>query len=95
MAIIRVGAVQTAKAYVTVYGRQQFGGEPESRPAELAPCRRQRLMSPLRGANTGFDSWVRGRFRTRFTCSLRLFDSEYYIAGVSFLYKRREVCTEL
>ena len=95
MAIIRVGAVQSAKAYVTASGRQQYEAEPGRRPAELAPYRRQSLMSQLRGANTGSDSRVRGRFRTRFTCSLRLFDSEYYIAGVSFLYKRREVCTEL
>ena len=51
MAIIRVGAVQAAKAYVTVSGRQQFEAEPERRPAELAPCRRQSLMSPLRGTN--------------------------------------------
>ena len=56
--MIRVGAVQPAKAYVTVSGRQQYEGEPERRPAELAPCRRQRLMSPYRGANTGSDSRV-------------------------------------
>lgn len=50
--------MQSAKAYVTVSGRQQFEAEPERRPAELAPCRRQRLMSPYRGANTGSDSRV-------------------------------------
>ena len=62
----RVGAVQSAKAYGTVSGRQQFGAEPEMRPAGLAPCSRQRLMSPYRGANNlrrspgvGRPSWRR------------------------------------
>ena len=49
--MIRVGAVQSAKAYVTAKGRQQYEAEPGRRPAELAPCSRQRLMSPYRGAN--------------------------------------------
>ena len=62
----RVGAVQSAKAYVTVSGRQQYEAEPGRRPAELAPCSRQRFMSPFRGANNmrrspggGRPSWRR------------------------------------
>ena len=58
MAIIRVGAMQAAKAYVIASRRQQYEAEPERRPAELAPCSRQRLVSQLRGANTGSDSRV-------------------------------------
>ena len=43
--------MQSAKAYATAKGRQQFGAEPRRKPAELAPCSRQRLMPPFSGAN--------------------------------------------
>ena len=48
--MIRVGALDPAKALSFVGRRQQFAAEPGRRPAELAPCRRQRLMSSHRGA---------------------------------------------
>ena len=63
--MIGVGAVQAAKAYVTASGRQQFEAEPGKRPAELAPCRRQRLMSPFRGANNLVRSPGSGRLSWR------------------------------
>ena len=43
--------MQSAKAYATAKGRQQYEAEPGGRPAKLAPCSRQRLMSPFSGAN--------------------------------------------
>ncbi len=87
--MIRVGALQAAKPYGTVQGRQQFGAESVRRPAELALPRRLSLILPSGHANRPprIESGSRPdtcRFPTRFTCSLHLFDSGYYIEGVSF-----------
>ena len=46
-----VGALQAAKPYSTVQGRQQFVAEPMRRPAMLAPPRRQSLILPSGQAN--------------------------------------------
>ena len=60
------------------------GGAPPAKPDSTVGPRQQAPVSIPVAAP------IPCRIHPPFTSSLHLFDSEYYIAGVSFLYKRRE-----